>query len=103
MGAWKDFAKSFSVGIKKFSLLELKNIIGAVGAAQKLTVFGALVAMIMGGVFIMGNLDDMSSLGPNLAVCFLTGFYAVLIEIFLLPLKLNAERKMNEEMDFEDE
>ena len=51
----------------------------------------------------MGSLDDMSSLGPKLAVCFLTGFYAVLIEIFLLPLKLNAERKMNEEMDFEDE
>ena len=103
MGAGKDFVKAFSVGIRPYRLLELKNIIGAVGAAQKLTVFGALVAMIMGGVFIMGNLDDMSSLGPNLAVCFLTGFYAVLIEIFLLPLKLNAERKMNEEMDFEDE
>ena len=32
-------------------------------------------------------------------VCFLSGFYAVIIEFFLLPLKLNAERKMNEEMD----
>ena len=35
MGAWKDFIKSFSVGIKKYNLLELKNIISAIGAAQK--------------------------------------------------------------------
>ena len=103
MGVWKDFVKAFSVGIKPYSLLELKNIIGAVGAAQKLTVLGALVAIITAGVFIMGSLDDPSSLGPKLAVCFLSGLYAVVIEFLLLPLKLNAERKMNEEMDFEDE
>lgn len=30
MGEWQDFVRSFSVGIRKFSLLELKNIIGAV-------------------------------------------------------------------------
>ena len=38
MGAWKDFINAFSVGIKPFSLLQLKNIIEAVDAAQKLTV-----------------------------------------------------------------
>ena len=99
MGAWKDFIKAFSVGIKPFSLLQLKNIIEAVGAAQKLTVYGALFAIIISGVLIMGRLNDPSTLGPNLAVCFLSGFYAVIIEFLLLPLRLNAERKMNEEMD----
>ena len=99
MGVWKDFVKAFSVGIKSFSLLELKNIIGAVDAAQKLTVFGALFAMIISAVLLMGRLDDPSTIGPYLAVCFLSGFYAVIIEFLLLPLKLNAERKMNEEMD----
>ena len=99
MGAWKDFIKAFSVGIKPFSLLQLKNIIEAVDAAQKLTVYGALFAIIISGVLIMGRLNDPSTLGPNLAVCFLSGFYAVIIEFLLLPLRLNAERKMNEEMD----
>ena len=99
MGAWKDFIKAFSVGIKPFSLLQLKNIIEAVGAAQKLTVYGALFAIIISGVLIMGRLNDPSTLGPNLAVCFLSGFYAVIIEFLLLPLRLNAERKMTEEMD----
>lgn len=103
MGVWKDFTKAFSVGIKQYTLLELKNIIGAVDAAQKLTVFGALLAIIMSGVLLLGRLDDPSTIGPNLAVCFLAGFYAVIVEFFLLPLRLNAERKMNEEMDLGDE
>jgi len=103
MGVWKDFIKAFSVGIKKYRLLELKNIIGAVAAAQKITVFGALFAIIISSVLILGRLDDPETIGPNLAVCFLSGFYAVIIEFFLLPLRLNAERKMNEEMDLEDE
>lgn len=103
MGEWKDFIKSFSVGIKDYRLLELKNIIEAVAAAQKLTVFAALFAIIISGVLVMGNLSDPETIGPNLAVCFLAGLYAVVIEFILLPLRLNAERRMNEEMDMEDE
>ncbi len=103
MREWKDFLKAFSVGIKPYSLLELKNIVEAVGAAQKLTVYAALFAIIISGVLLMGRLDDPSIIGPNLAVCFLSGFYAVIIEFLLLPLRLNAERKMNEEMDMGDD
>ncbi len=103
MGEWKDFTKAFSVGIKRYSLLELKNIIGAVDAAQKLNIYGAFFAIIISGVLLLGRLEDPSTIGPNLAVCFLAGFYAVIVEFFLLPLRLNAERKMNEEMDLGDE
>ena len=103
MREWKDFLKAFSVGIKPYSLLELKNIVEAVGAAQKLTVYAALFAIIISGVLLMGRLDDPSTIGPNLAICFLSGFYAVIIEFLLLPLRLNAERKMNEEMDMGDD
>ena len=104
MGVWKDFLKSFSVGIKEYSLLELKNIILAVGAAQKLTIFAALFAMIPSGIIILVIVSNDSMLiGPNLAVCILSGFYAVIVEFLLLPLRMNAERQMNEEMDFEDE
>ena len=103
MGEWKDFMKAFSVGIKQYRLLELKNIIGAVDAAQKLTAFGALFAIIVSGVLILGRIDDFSLIGPYLAVCFLSGLYAVILEFFLLPLRLNAERRMNEEMDMDVE
>lgn len=103
MGEWKDFIKSFSVGLKPYSLLELKNIVGAVVAAQKLTIYSALMAIIISAVLMLGRLDDLEMIGANLAICFLAGLYAVIIEFFLLPLRLNAERKMNEEMDFGDE
>lgn len=103
MGVWKDFIKSFSVGIKPYSLLELKNIIGAVDFAQKMTAFAAFFAIIVSAICILGNIDNLSLLGPNLAVCFLAGLYAVIIEFLLLPLRLNAERQMNKEMDLGDE
>jgi hypothetical protein len=54
-------------------------------------------------VVILAHIDDIYVIGPNLAICFLSGFYAVIIEFFLLPLKLNAQKRMNEETDFEDE
>lgn len=103
MKVWTDFIKSFSVGIKPYSLLELKNIIGAVDAAQKMTVFAALFAIIISAIVILANIENVSVIGPNLAVCFLAGLYAVIIEFFLLPLRLNAEREMNKEMDMGDE
>ena len=103
MGEWKDFLKAFSVGIKKYTLLELKNIKEAVAAAQKLTIFGALLAIITSAVIVLGKLGSPETLGPNLAVCCLAGFYAVIIEFFLMPLSLNTERRMNEEMDLEDD
>ena len=62
-----------------------------------------LLAIIISAILLMGHLSEPETIGPNLAVCFLAGFYAVIIEFFLLPLRLNAERKMNEEMDMEDE
>ena len=105
MGEWKNFTKAFSVGIKEFTLLELKEIIQAVKAAQALTLFGALFAILSSVVIILIKVFEIDSMliGPNLAVCLLSGFYAAIIEYFLLPLRLNAEHKMNEEMDFEDE
>ncbi len=74
MGEWKDFIKAFSVGIKRYSLLELKNIIGAVDAAQKLTIYGAFFAIIISGVLLLGRLDDPSTIGPNLGYVFLPVF-----------------------------
>lgn len=103
MGVWKDFIKSFSVGINTYSLLELKNVIGAVDVAQKMTVFAGLFSIIVSSILILGNIENFHVLGPNLAVCFLPVLYAVVIEFFLLPLRLNAERVMNKEMDLGDE
>lgn len=64
-----------------------------------MTISAALFAIIISGVMVLGNIDNLAVLGPNLAVCFLTGFYAVIIEFFLLSSRLNAEREMNKGMN----
>ena len=75
MGEWKTFIKSFSVGIKKYSLLELKNIIGAVDAAQKLTLFGALFAIIISGILLIGHPGDNRSQPGSMFSCRLLRCY----------------------------
>ncbi len=78
MREWKDFLKAFSVGIRKYRLLELKNIIEAVDAAQKLTVFGALLAIIVSAIMILGQINNLEVIGPNLAVCMISGLFLCL-------------------------
>ncbi len=102
-GMWKDFIKAFSVGRRHYSLIELKSIILAVETAQKLTAFGALFVIITESILVMGDLRDFEALGPNLAIIFLSALYAVILEFFLFPLKLNAQRKMTEETDLGDD
>ena len=72
-------------------------------AAQRLVIFGSLFAMITAFIIVLGRIDTPSTLGPYLAVSLLAGFYGVVFEFFLFPLRLNAESKMNEEMDLGDE
>lgn len=103
MGAMKDFGKAFSVGIKKFTLCELKNTIEAISSAQKLVIIGGMIESIMGIVVVLARIDTPELIGPNLAVAILSIFYVVILEFFLLPLKFNAVKVMNVEMDFEGE
>lgn len=103
MGEGRDFIKAFSVGKKSYSLLELKNIIEAVSVSQKLVLYGGLIELIISFVVIFGHQDSLSFLGKNISVALLTGFYVVIFEYFLLPLKTNAVKAMNEEMDFDEQ
>ena len=103
LGAGRDFCKAFSVGQKKYTLLELKNIIEAVKACQKLVVIGGLFEMLIASIAILATLDDLTVLGPNLAVMILSGLYIVILEYFLLPLYLNTQKTLHEEMCLDEE
>lgn len=103
MGEWKNFLKAFSVGKKKYTLLELKNINGAVSACQKLVLYAGLMEFIMQLIIILHSLDVPEALGPYISVAILTVFYAAFFECLLVPVKTNAERVMNEEIDIDVE
>lgn len=103
MGKWKDFRRAFSVGKKKYSLLELKGIVESVSVCQKLVVYGGLIELLILLIVILGELADLSSMGPKLSFVIILALYVVVFEFFLLPLRSNAVQAMNEEMDIDVE
>jgi chemotaxis protein MotA len=57
-----------------------------------------LIGTLIGLVQMLGNLNNPSSIGPNMAVALLTTFYgAVLANLVFMPLAAKLERNSNEE------
>jgi len=103
IGEWKYFLQAFSVGTKPHTLLELKNICGAVAACQKLAAYVGALMVLIHIITLLHNLSNPADIGPLFATALLSGLYAILLEIILLPLRIHCERKMNEEIDMEYE
>ena len=90
-----DSAICFSPGFRTFQTPDCLLIILFKLLKTKILNFLSRFGGFCGGVFIIAQVFQT----PGGKFRFLSGFYAVIIEFLLLPLKLNAERKMNEEMD----
>lgn len=102
-GMGKDFGRAFTVGKKEYSLHQLKRSAEAVQMVQRLVVCGAGITVVMSLVVIMGKLDTIETIGPNLAVAVLAAFYAFIIEFLLVPLKANLQNAITDMMDVSDE
>lgn len=100
---WRDFLHAFSVGRKKYSLLQLKNIIGAVTTCQKLVLYGGCINCIIVIISLLTDSTDISATGPYVVLSLVVLLYVLFIEYLLIPVKINAERVMNAEMDFDEE
>ena len=61
---------------------------------QKQVVFAGVVCVLMSLISILRRLSDLASLGPNMAVAILTMLYAMIFEMLLLPLQLEAKRRI---------
>src|SRR5699024_4251533 len=58
-----------------------------------------MIGTLIGLVLMLNNLDDPSSLGPNMAVALLTTLYgAVLANLVFLPMASKLENKTNEDV-----
>lgn len=102
-GQGKDFHRAFSIGIKDYSLCEVKNTVDAIASVQRYVMYSGMIMFWMGLIYILVDLPDYSVLGPNIAVALISVFYTFILELFLLPLKANAVKNMNKLMDFDDE
>lgn len=104
-GLGKDFLRAFKLLNKKYQchLSELRRTLDAVEMMQKQVLCAGVFSMLFSFVFVLAALDSPEKLGPNMAVAVLTIFYAVIIEMLLLPLQIEVKRRIIDYIEVEEE
>ena len=88
-GLTKDFFKGITFFFgknKEISLEELRRTLAAFKLVLIGLPIGGVVASLIAFVAILGKINDISTLGPNMAVAVLTLLYSLVIELLLLPV-----------------
>lgn len=100
-GVWKDFKRAWRLLRKDYSchLSEIRRSLDVVEMLQKQVLYAGVISLLLTLILILGMLSDLASLGPNLAVAILTMLYAMIIEMLLLPLQLEAKRRIIDYME----
>lgn len=98
-GTLKDFIKAFPLAIKGVTSTEIRQVKRSLLAVKTamitINVVGTMF-FVMGAVIIWGRLDDITTLGPNLAVALLTFVYGVVATLLLIPIYARLKVKLIE-------
>lgn len=100
-GVWKDFKRAWQLLRKDYNchLSEIRRSLDVVEMLQKQVLYAGVLSLLLTLILILGMLSDLASLGPNLAVAVLTMLYAMIFEMLLLPLQLEAKRRIIDYME----
>ena len=95
-GLGKDFLRAFKLLKKDYTcrLSELRRTLDAVELMQKQVIYARLFTGIFSCLYLLSVLSEPEQLGPYLAITLLSGFYAVVIEMLLLPLQIEVKRRI---------
>jgi len=88
-GESKTYTKAINALLSKryiISAVDKEKAIGLFKLIGKSVIYTAILTMIMGFVIMLGQIEDISTLGPIIAVSLLSLLYGVIINlIFVLP------------------
>lgn len=104
-GVCKDFLRAFKLFRRDFScsFSMLRYTLDVVEMMQKQVLCAGCIVSFQGVFSMLARLSDFASAGPHLAVALLSVFYSAVLELLLLPLQLEAKRRIVEYMEKEDE
>ena len=104
-GVWKDFKRAWRLLNKDYTchLDEVRRALDVVEMMQKQVLYAGVICVLMTLITIFRMLSDPASLGPNLSVAILTMLYAMIFEMLLLPLQLEAKRRIIDYMGVDTE
>ena len=85
MGAICDIPSLLCIVIYVLPLIAISgclgDLLGAVKTTMALNCYGAITSTVIGWIRMMNNLEDASSLFPNISVSLVTLFYAILLNL----------------------
>lgn len=102
-GFWKDFTRVISLHQPEqgWKLYELKRSLDAIELIQKQLCYAAVMIVMFQLIDILYNMSDPSTLGPSMANILMTGFYTAIMELLLMPLKVEVKRRIADYMEEE--
>ncbi len=104
-GIWKDFLRVFQFGKSKmtFNICEIKKTLLAIELLQKQIIYGTIMITCLYVMFVMMNFDDMSGIGPNIAVSVGLLVYMAIALLFIEPLKAYTQRYLEDYLAEEED
>lgn len=84
-----------------YSLAQMKRSLDAVEFMQKQILYSGILVVILPAIFMLSRLDDISALGPNVAVTLIAVLYTTILELLLLPLQVDIKRRIINYMEEE--
>ncbi len=104
-GVLKDFLRAFKLFRKDFScsFSELRYTLDVVEMMQKQVLCAGCIVAFQEVFSMLARVSNFAVAGPHMAVALLSFFYSAIMELLLLPLQLEAKRRIVNYMDKEDE
>lgn len=102
-GLWKDFFRAIKLMNSKYvcRLCELKRTLDAVELMQKQVLYAGAISTIAPIVYILHRLTEPAQLGPNISLALIAALYTAVLELLLLPLQLEAKKRIIDYMEEE--
>ena len=104
-GLGKDFLRAFKLLRKNYkcSFSELRHALDVVEMMQKQILCAGVIVSFQGLFVLLHELSDIASIGPNTSVALLAVFYTAIFELLMLPLQIEAKRRIVDYMDTEQD
>ena len=95
-GLAKDFLRAFKLLRKEYkcSFGELRHALDVVEMMQKQILCAGVIVSFEGFFAMLHSLDNFATIGPNTSVALLAVFYTAIFELLMLPLQIEAKRRI---------
>lgn len=104
-GIMKDFLRGFRLLRRDYTckFSELRNTLDVVEMMQKQVLCAACIIALQGIFMAIVSANEWVTLPLNISISLLSVFYAAILEMLLLPLQIEAKRRIVDYMDREED